>query len=472
MFQGFQIRLNVLLAKTTELLAHHYTVAGRTSEAIAAWLKAGLQAKERSAYLEAISEFQQGLQLVEALEPSDERDVAEFGFLIPLGVSLLSAKGYAWPEVGPVFERAAELGSKLASSGEQFHITWGIWSWRVVQEELDLCMQLNDHAWELAEAAGDDGLRMEAHFITALTQFYRGEFAETVRHCEAGLPLYDKERCRLHARLTGQNVGVTMQCYHALALWHLGYPEQAVARADQAVELARSLGRPYSLAYAVHHRGWLHFHCRMADVVLECAAEELEIAEDQSLAFWKAEGMLCRGYGLLLQERDEESLEALQTGVDILRLTGATLSVTQFYSQMAVAHLKAGRHSEALRLIDDAIDVAARNGNAFFLSATHRIKGDVLQMHPDFGRTDAEASYRESLEIARAQQARLPELRTTLSLCRLWQSQNRIAEALSALVPVHDWFQEGFGHPDLIAAQELRESLEQSRPTDPASADS
>ena len=80
------------LAETQpELLAHHYTVAGRTSEAIAAWMKAGLQAKERSAYLEAVSEFQQGLKLVEALEPSDERDVAEFGFLIPLGISLLSA---------------------------------------------------------------------------------------------------------------------------------------------------------------------------------------------------------------------------------------------------------------------------------------------------------------------------------------------------------------------------------------------
>ena len=446
-----------------ELLAHHYTGAGRTSEAIAAWQTAGLQAQERSAYLEAISQFRQGLKLVDSLESSDERDAAEFGFLIPLGVSLLSAKGYADPEVGPVFERAAELGSKLASPAEQFHITWGIWSWRVVQEELDLCMQLNDQAWEIVAAAGDDGLRMEAHFITALTQFYRGEFAETVRHGEAGMSLYDEERCQLHARYTGQNVGVTLQCYHALALWHLGYPEQAVARMHQAVELARLLGRPYSIAYAVHHRGWLHFHCRMADVVLECSAEELEIAEDQSLAFWKAEGLLCRGYGLLLQEKGEESLAALQTGIEILRLTGATLSLAQFYSQMAVTHWKAGRHSEALRLIDDAIEASPANGNAFFQSATHRIKGDVLLTHPDFSSSDAEAEYQKSLDIAREQQARLPELRAVVSLGQLWQSQNRTSEALSALVPVHDWFQEGFEHPDLIAAQELRSSLESAQ---------
>lgn len=444
-----------------ELLAHHYTAAGRTIEAIAAWLTAGQQAQERSAHLEAISEFQKGLALTASLEPSDERDAAEFGFQIPLGVSLLSAKGYADPEVGPVFERAAQLGRKLASPAEQFHITWGIWAWRVVQEELDLCLQLNDQAWEIVEAVGDDGLRMEAHFISALTKFYRGEFAETVQHCEAGMSLYDEERCQLHARFTGQNAGVTLQAYHALALWHLGFPEQAVAVADRSVELARSLGSPYSLAYAVHHRGWLHFHCRMADVVLDCATEALAIAEEQSLAFWKAEGLLCRGYGLLLEEQGDESLAALEMGVEILKLTGATLSLAQFYSQMAVVQRKAGRFAEALHLIDDAIEASAANGNAFFLSATYRIKGDVLLDHPDFDVSDAEAQYQKSVDIARSQNARLPELRALVSLCDLMQSQDRASEALSALSPVLDWFQEGFEHSDLLAAHELRKSLEQ-----------
>jgi tetratricopeptide (TPR) repeat protein len=452
-------RFPQLAESQPELLAHHFTAAERTNEAIAAWQKAGMNSQERSAYLEAISHFEHGLKLVETLEPSSERDVAEFGFLIPYGVSLLSAQGYAAPRVGPVFERAAELGRQLGGPVEQFHITWGIWAWRVVREELDLCMQLSDGAWEIVEAAADDGLRMEAHFIPQLTEFLRGNFTEAARHAEEGIALYDEDRCRAHARHTGQNVGVTMQCYHALTLWHLGYPEQAVDRVNKAVELARSLDHPFSLAYAVHHAGWLQFHCGDAEAVLKYAEEELSIAGDQKMIFWQAEGSICKGYSLLLDGRAEESQAAMQLGVDILKMSGAGLSLSQFYSLIASAHLMAGRAAEALVLIDEAVSASAQNGNAFFLSETYRILGDILLACPDANPTDVEAAYKKSLEIATSQQARLPELRTTVSLCRLWQSQGRSGEALAMLTPILEWFQEGFEFPDLIAANELKAIL-------------
>jgi predicted ATPase len=119
----------------------------------------------------------------------------------------------------------------------------------------------------------------------------------------------------------------------------------------------------------------------------------------------------------------------------------------------------AGRAAEALVLIDEAVSASAQNGNAFFLSETYRILGDILLACPDANPTDVEAAYKKSLEIATSQQARLPELRTTVSLCRLWQSQGRSGEALAMLTPILEWFQEGFEFPDLIAANELKAIL-------------
>jgi predicted ATPase len=66
-----------------------------------------------------------------------------------------------------------------------------------------------------------------------------------------------------------------------------------------------------------------------------------------------------------------------------------------------------------------------------------------------------EDAFRQSLEIAQSQQAKSLELRTALSLARLWQSTGKPDAAKQCLSPLYDWFTEGFDTPDLRAAQSL-----------------
>src|SRR5262249_60189475 len=56
-----------------ELLAHHYTEAGLAEPAIGYWQRAGQQASERSAYLEAISHFTTGIALLKTLPQTPAR---------------------------------------------------------------------------------------------------------------------------------------------------------------------------------------------------------------------------------------------------------------------------------------------------------------------------------------------------------------------------------------------------------------
>jgi predicted ATPase len=51
------------------------------------------------------------------------------------------------------------------------------------------------------------------------------------------------------------------------------------------------------------------------------------------------------------------------------------------------------------------------------------------------------------------------ELRTSMSLARLWQRQGRRQEAYELLAPVYDWFTEGFDAPDLMEAKSLLAEL-------------
>ena len=65
----------------------------------------------------------------------------------------------------------------------------------------------------------------------------------------------------------------------------------------------------------------------------------------------------------------------------------------------------------------------------------------------------------ESVEIARDQQARFWELRTSCDLAELWQRQGQSRKAFTLLRPVYDQFTEGFDTVDLRNAQALLRQL-------------
>ena len=70
-----------------------------------------------------------------------------------------------------------------------------------------------------------------------------------------------------------------------------------------------------------------------------------------------------------------------------------------------------------------------------------------------------ERNFLASLEWARRQQAKSWELRTSISLARLWQGQGKRQEAYELLAPVYDWFTEGFDTKDLQEAKVLLAEL-------------
>ena len=71
----------------------------------------------------------------------------------------------------------------------------------------------------------------------------------------------------------------------------------------------------------------------------------------------------------------------------------------------------------------------------------------------------AERSYLSSLEVARHQQAKSWELRTSTSLARFWQNQGKPRDAYELLAPSYKWFTEGFDTKDLREARALLEQL-------------
>jgi adenylate cyclase len=72
---------------------------------------------------------------------------------------------------------------------------------------------------------------------------------------------------------------------------------------------------------------------------------------------------------------------------------------------------------------------------------------------------EVEACFLKALDIARHQQAKSLELRATVSLARLWQSQGKTTEAHQMLSEIYHWFTEGFDTKDLQEAKALMDAL-------------
>lgn len=440
-----------------ELLAQHFTAGGGTEKAIDYWLKAGVKARGRSANLETIEHCRAGLELVGEMDESPDRDQLELQLQAPFGAATIAARGYASPEAEPILERARELCVRTGDSRLLFHVMWGIHAWRLVRGEFDISAELGAQQIQLAEEIGDPDYLSEACHNTACPDFYRGRFDGGRDHSERGFSLYETERAAFHAEHTGQNSGVTHQSYWALSLWHLGYPDQALDRIRQSVNLGKELKHPYSLCYALHHAAWVYQISRMGPET-EAAGDALhKLASEKGFKFWDASGQLYRAAGLLLQGQVAESLEQIQVGLPTYRATGAGLALPYYLSYLADAHHQAGNLDDSLNALQEALAVAAKDNDRFHEAELLRLKGEVMLSSSNTAA--AEEGFQQSLQVAKKQQARSWTLRTSFSLARLWQQQGKIDEARQALHEACHAINEGQTLQDQIEAKSLLDEL-------------
>jgi predicted ATPase len=117
----------------------------------------------------------------------------------------------------------------------------------------------------------------------------------------------------------------------------------------------------------------------------------------------------------------------------------------------------AGQNEDALTMLDEVLQIVERAGGRWLAAELERLKGQFMlrQGHSE----SAEELYRKALSIADGQEAKLWELRASVSLARLRRDQGRRPEARDLLAPVYGWFTEGFDTADLKEAKALLDEL-------------
>jgi len=457
--QVFEARFPAVVETQPELVAQHYTAASCHAQAVRYWQRAGQQASDGSAHLEAISHCTTGIELLKTLPETPEHIQQALTLYIALGAALLRTKGQAAPEVEHAYTQARVLCQQVGETPELVPALFGLWRFYLGRLQLHTARELGDTLLRLAQRAADPALSVIAHYALGATWFNLGALPAARHHVEEGIAHYTSDQHRSPVFRMGQDPGVGCQDHAAWTLWLLGYPEQALARVHEALALAHELSHPFSLVFARCWAAMVSQFRRDVPAVHEHAEAAVALATEQGFPLYAAMGTSLRGWALALQGQGQAGLAQVRQGIAAWRATGAALTVPYLCTLLADVCDHLGHTADGLQALAEAHTLVEQHEERWWEAEISRLRGVLLLRHTGTSQAEAETLLRRALDIAHRQEAKSLELRAAMSLSRLWQQQGKHAEARVLLAPIYGWFTEGFDTADLQEARALLDEL-------------
>ena len=314
------------------------------------------------------------------------------------------------------------------------------------QETMPLSLTANGAVWRFVGGASRRG-----HLFAV----FRETFVKGRPHFERAIELYDPAEHRPLATLFGTDTRAHSLCYRSWAFWFLGYPKAAILDARHAVHGAREMGLAGTLMNTLALTSLTHVFCGDYTTATAQLDELAGLAEKKGSLYWKAFATWLQGWLLALIGNAPEAVGILTSGVAAWRSTGATLFAPLQLSYLATTYAKLGQFDDARRSLSEAATAMEASKEMWFEAEANRLAGEIALISPEPDTAKAEAYFERALAVARQQQAKSWELRTAMSLARLWRDQGKPQQARELLAPVYGWFTEGFDTLDLNEAKAL-----------------
>jgi class 3 adenylate cyclase/predicted ATPase len=441
-----------------EVLAHHLTAAGLREQAITYWERAGQHAAGRFANPEAIGHFTTALELIEALPQGETRDRQELCLRVALTIPLIAAYGFGSTEVECCAKQAKELSDRLSDAEYRFTVTRAVWNSSLLRRPVLDTLALSAELMLLAQAAGDPAQLAVACRSRGYSLLVACQLDASRDHLARGIELADSVSDTARFRAYGEHPAMVCRTYAAQTLTILGEIDRAAPLADEAVDIARRLATPHTLAWALavaaHSRAFL----RDAEMTRVRAEESIGLAREHCLPQWLAHSTFFHGWALSEAGDLGPGIPEMELGRAHWQGTGAVLHSTLHHGLLAAARLAAGDLERGRADLGAAFAHLDRFGERYFEAELHRI-GAAFRRREGAPAVEVETALRRAMKIAEAQGARLWQLRAATDLARLWAEQGRRAQARDLLAPVYGWFTEGFDTADLKDAKALFDEL-------------
>jgi predicted ATPase/DNA-binding winged helix-turn-helix (wHTH) protein len=398
--------------------------------------------------LSLVSEFhgraEQALALLAGLPQPDAEQ--EMQLNVAFGAAIFNTHGPT-DRMAEAVRRALAIARARGATVYELRALWGLARERYVRGDYRAALGYSEEFSAVADASGDPAASLVRDRMMALGLHLNGDQTKARPYAERALHHPAAVVRSAHKSFHEYDNGVAARSHLARILWVQGFADRAAALAAEGATHARSLDYPPQLCYML-----VWSSCPIAfwngDLALAASYVQLlsEKAAGLSFGYWQA-WRQC--YERTVALGDNDRTEAFDDRVALI--LGA--SKGPVFGDML------GTLRE--ELVGPESIVRAESGSAgWCASELLRAHGEHLLKQGGGGsEATAEQLFFRSISIATAQGALSWELRSAMSLARLWQSQGRGGAARGLLSGVRDRFSEGFGTVDLMRAASLLKTL-------------
>jgi tetratricopeptide (TPR) repeat protein len=446
-------RLHAVAAAQPELVAYHWTEAGEAEHAIEWWIRSAERASARADYTGAIAHTRHGLAVLPLLPDAEPRAGAELALQVLLGLASAASLGYAHPTTHEAFERACELCDPDRDPERATLIRYYLGAWNLSSGEYRRALDLYQTCVEVGERSGNANLEAIGFHGSASVFLHQGRAREAIAAFERTASLLDPGPFWL-----GQvEIQHRIRSWCAWAEWLAGFADRSRESVRVALEYARADGHPFSVCTATTWAAVAALYRRDWKEARRLGAESVRMGDEQGFPLLSAIGTFAEAPAALLGDGDETAIDRYGRAIQSAGSTGNRSNASVIVGNFGQLLTEVGRLDEATELVERALSIARSIDEGFYLAELHRFKGEIARRRDS--EQEADALFREAIDIARGQEAKSLELRAATSLARLWQRQGKRAEARSLLQPVYGWFTEGFDTRDLVEARALLQEL-------------
>jgi class 3 adenylate cyclase/tetratricopeptide (TPR) repeat protein len=434
-----------------EELARHYGRGSDADKAVDYLTRAGRQAAQRGLFPEALAHLRAAFDRLGQLTDPTLRVCRELPLQLALGNVLNLTEGSS-PKVERAFLSACELcksGSETASAADTISALKGLARSYVNSGDYGAASEISRQMLALAERQSDPELPAAAYSWMGFMSMGKLDFVVSRSYSERALALM-RDMGPSKVALSDLTFSPAVTLSHlAIALAFLGFSDQAVVRAREAISLAQ--GTPVE-AICRLNVALTHANLRNWQLVREHSEAALSIQAENGLSGLTAGTKAAHGLAIAMLDDPDRGIAEIREAVSDPSAAAARLRA-QGLRYLAMACLEDGRAQDGLVALDE---IAAFFDFPLISNATRGVLL-LIQSPPD--EREAERLFRQVIELAREQGIRLLQLRATMNLARLLQRWDKSDQAHKMLSEIYSWFTEGFDTADLKDAKALLDEL-------------
>ena len=271
------------------------------------------------------------------------------------------------------------------------------------KRELHGALEFADELLAAANDVKDPAMIMVANFARGVSLLELGELVPANEHQEKALAVFDL-RQPLSAGLENSRVS-SFGWLHG-GLFSLGYPERALAKSREMLEVAERASNPGVLVFASYQAAYHQLEQGYTTAAQKRAEHVMAVTEELGLASISA---MATRFALALpwivQGDHREGIAAMRSGFTAFRATGGTPRIRDLCF-LASGLGRAGRPQEALEVVDEGLASVAKTGERIASPSLDRVKGELSLAQTPSDSVEAEQCFRTAIKIAREQSAR------------------------------------------------------------------